>query len=123
MNHGYEYDVNVVSPGKIIREVTFVEPDICGVPTRRQLMCQVVDTLDSMTRGALVELGWTPPKPSAPPKKCLVKGCTNTNDQGRFIGDLCAPCHDMLTSGKLRTGTTFIHDMQARLHKIIDIAT
>ena len=60
---------------------------------------------------------------SPPPKCCLVKGCENHSSQGKFIGGLCLPCHTMLTTGKLRSGATFIHDMQARLHKIIDIAT
>jgi hypothetical protein len=64
-----------------------------------------------------------PPPPPAPPRKCLVDGCKNHSNQGKFIGDLCMPCHDMLTTGKLRGGATFIHNMQARLHKIIDIAT
>jgi hypothetical protein len=26
------------------------------------------------------------------PKKCLVKYCPNTSDQGHFIGELCTPC-------------------------------
>jgi hypothetical protein len=66
-----------------------------------------------------------PPPPPAPtlPRKCLVKGCTNHSNQGTFIGDLCMPCHEMITTGILRSGTTFIHNMQARLHKIIDLAT
>jgi hypothetical protein len=65
-----------------------------------------------------------PPPPPAPslPKKCLVDGCTHTSSQGRFIGDLCLPCHTMLTDGVVRPGHTFIHDMQARLHKIASIA-
>ncbi|WP_157639945.1 hypothetical protein [Burkholderia ubonensis] len=33
-------------------------------------------------------------------EKCIVKGCLNHRHQGRFIGDLCSPCHAMLTEGK-----------------------
>ena len=32
--------------------------------------------------------------------KCLVMGCTNHQGEGRFVGELCAPCHTMLTQGK-----------------------
>lgn len=129
MNHGYEYDVNVVPPGKIIREITFVEPGACGVPSRRQIMCQIIDTLDSMTRDALVELGWTPPMPPKPPpppmppKTCPVKGCTNTSAQGMFVDGLCMPCYDMVVTGRVGNGHTFIHSMRERLDHIAKIAT
>lgn len=59
--------------------------------------------------------------------KCLVKGCENRKGQGRFIGDLCAPCHEMLTTGKIKFGNTFIHALDKRvkffdlLNKISDI--
>ncbi len=32
--------------------------------------------------------------------KCLVDGCDNRDDQGKFIGRLCAPCFEYLTEGK-----------------------
>ena len=32
--------------------------------------------------------------------KCLVAGCTNHKNEGKFIGDLCSPCHTMLMLGK-----------------------
>jgi hypothetical protein len=31
-------------------------------------------------------------------KKCLVKDCPNHAHEGTFIGELCAPCHTMLTT-------------------------
>lgn len=34
-------------------------------------------------------------------KKCIVFGCTNHTDQGKFVGDLCAPCHHILTTGEV----------------------
>ncbi|MDD3885189.1 MAG: hypothetical protein PHW66_09720 [Gallionella sp.] len=129
MNHGYEYDVNVVPGGKIIRQVTFVEPGVTGLPQRTELMRQVIDCCDNLTRAALIELGWTPPTPpmppppAPPPKCCLVKGCENHSSQGKFVGDLCLPCHTMLTTAKISNGNTFINAMQARLNKIASIAT
>lgn len=149
MNHGYEYDVNVAPGGKIIREITFVDPARAGAPNRTQIMCQIIDTCDSMTRDALVELGWAPPAPRPPAphadkndplmerqkvygrgyeeppryKQCLVKGCTNHIDRGKFVGDICWPCYDMLRSGRASSaGTTFVHSMHDRLQHIATIA-
>ena len=46
------------------------------------------------------------------PKKCLVKGCGNYSDGGTFIGDLCAPCHRMITTGVVHhANPTFIGDL------------
>jgi len=47
--------------------------------------------------------------------KCIVYGCQNHKHQGSFEGDLCAPCHRMLTTGEPKHGTTFVHDMEARI--------
>lgn len=42
-------------------------------------------------------------------KKCLVHGCKNSSDQGTFIGDLCSPCHNMITTGNIHPcNITFI---------------
>lgn len=32
--------------------------------------------------------------------KCIVHGCQNHTHQGKFVGDLCMPCHIMLTTGR-----------------------
>ena len=32
--------------------------------------------------------------------KCIVKDCENHRHQGTFVGDLCAPCHEFITTGK-----------------------
>jgi len=54
-------------------------------------------------------------------EKCLVAGCPNTRDQGVFEGDLCMPCHIMITQGKIVSpGVTFIHDMADRLKELAD---
>ena len=31
---------------------------------------------------------------------CIVKGCINDKSQGRFVGDLCSPCHAFIATGK-----------------------
>lgn len=35
-----------------------------------------------------------------PPAKCITKECTNHVGEGKFVGDLCAPCWDYITNGK-----------------------
>ena len=37
------------------------------------------------------------PQPSA---KCIVKDCINHTNEGKFVGELCAPCWDYITNGK-----------------------
>lgn len=32
-------------------------------------------------------------------KRCMVHGCENRSHQGCFVGDMCAPCYAMITSG------------------------
>lgn len=50
------------------------------------------------------------------PMKCLVHGCENHSDQGRFIGELCSPCHEMITTGKVSPyGHTFIQELNKKL--------
>jgi len=31
--------------------------------------------------------------------KCIVKDCINQTHEGLFIGELCAPCHEFVTTG------------------------
>lgn len=62
------------------------------------------------------------PAPAQPPKKCIVKGCTNHSDEGKFVGNLCGPCHKMLIAGAIGSGGTFIHELRDRLHKIGKLA-
>jgi len=35
-------------------------------------------------------------------KRCIVWNCTNQTSEGSFIGDLCSPCHQFVTSGEGR---------------------
>jgi hypothetical protein len=36
------------------------------------------------------------PQPQA---KCIVKDCMNHTNEGKFVGELCAPCWDYITNG------------------------
>lgn len=50
--------------------------------------------------------------------KCIVYGCENYKHEGYFIGDLCSPCHNMITSGKPNYGATFIHDLRDQVKEL-----
>jgi len=32
--------------------------------------------------------------------KCIVKDCENHTHEGGFVGDLCSPCHEFITTGQ-----------------------
>ncbi len=54
--------------------------------------------------------------------KCVVHGCGNRKGEGGFVGDLCAPCHYMITTGIVGHGETFVHqnrDQLAAANKIV----
>lgn len=63
--------------------------------------------------------------------KCIVKGCANRPSQGMFVGELCKPCHSMITTGHIGHGETFVHqlakgfqrlkDEQSRIDDAIDV--
>ncbi len=36
-------------------------------------------------------------EPEPEPMACIVKDCENHKHQGRFVGDLCSPCHAFIT--------------------------
>ncbi len=47
--------------------------------------------------------------------KCIVHGCPNRKGEGTFFGDLCGPCHHMLTTGQVQEGgETFVHGLAQR---------
>ena len=35
-------------------------------------------------------------------EKCIVLNCTNRTSEGKFIGELCAPCHSFIVEGQGR---------------------
>lgn len=41
-------------------------------------------------------------------KKCIVHGCDNRETEGGFVGELCSPCHKMLTTGVLTPTNSFL---------------
>lgn len=47
-------------------------------------------------------------------KNCIVHKCTNNSDQGAFVGDLCAPCHNYLTTGKIGYTKSFLGDLRPK---------
>jgi len=49
--------------------------------------------------------------------ECIVKGCTNKKWQGRFVGDLCAPCHSYITNGKIGFTNSFLGKLKHELKK------
>ena len=44
-------------------------------------------------------------------KKCIVYGCENYKGEGAFIGDICYPCYQMITTGSDNPSTNFIHKL------------
>lgn len=44
-------------------------------------------------------------------RTCLIKGCENKTTEGFFEGKVCVPCYEMLISGQVGSGNTFIHEL------------
>lgn len=78
-----------------------------------------MNTYHSQIVDALVSIGWTPPPvppcPPIPVRRCIVWGCGNRSDQGKFNDNICWSCYNMLTSGEVGKGTTFIHNLDRNL--------
>ena len=62
-------------------------------------------------------------------KKCIVKGCPNHSDEGRFEGEMCMPCYNMITTGEYSRGNTVFHHaeherqlLKQALRKIREVA-
>jgi hypothetical protein len=52
-------------------------------------------------------------------KKCLTLGCENRYGEGTFVGDLCSPCHEMITTGRVHhRNPTFIGDLWRQADKL-----
>ena len=50
-------------------------------------------------------------------EKCIVKGCKNHPDAGKFVGVLCFPCWKMVTTGNISRGQTAFHDLQPAMNE------
>ncbi len=53
--------------------------------------------------------------------KCIVKGCINHTDEGGFIGVLCGPCYQMITTGEVKWGETFVHDLLFKNKRAVEL--
>jgi len=62
--------------------------------------------------------------PATPCSRCIVRGCENHKHQGRFVGDLCAPCHEYITIGRIGPTTSFLGRIDKALDalKVISVA-
>jgi hypothetical protein len=61
-----------------------------------------------------------PDRPAAL-KSCIVSGCPNRVGEGTFVGPLCKPCHEMIVSGVVGPGKTFVHRLVERLAEAHEI--
>ena len=64
-----------------------------GMYSRQQLQDAIccIDALNAQAKASM-----QPEKEM----KCIVKGCSNHQGEGKFVDTLCSPCHTMLTQGK-----------------------
>lgn len=44
-------------------------------------------------------------------KKCIVHGCNNRADQGRFVGEICSPCNTIITTGKVMSTDSLLNQI------------
>lgn len=44
--------------------------------------------------------------------KCIVKDCPNHTHEGKFIHDLCAPCHEFITRGEGKHSQAYRNSMK-----------
>jgi hypothetical protein len=45
-------------------------------------------------------------------EECIVAGCKNRKSQGKFVGDICSSCYEMITTGDAsKNSTNFIHSL------------
>jgi hypothetical protein len=52
------------------------------------------------------------------PKYCACWCCQNPKDDGKFVGEFCMPCYELITTGVGEYGTSFIHQLKSRLKNI-----
>jgi len=50
--------------------------------------------------------------------KCIVHGCQNHKHQGSFVGDICTPCYEMITTGKIENHHNFIAELNKKFNDI-----
>lgn len=47
--------------------------------------------------------------------KCIVLDCKNYKGEGVFVGDICRPCYDMITKGRMNPSYNFIYEIWLEL--------
>jgi hypothetical protein len=57
----------------------------------------ISDAISDAMFAALTTLRARLAQPEPEPEKCIVRDCENHKHQGRFVGDLCSPCHAFIT--------------------------
>ena len=60
-------------------------PDHEGIVTEQMIRDRMQEEIDELRQGEHI--------------KCIVKDCQNHIGQGRFVGNLCSPCHEFLSTG------------------------
>jgi len=76
--------------------------------TDRELMQQALDALEEYCeQGVLLRpierreaLRARLAQPEPEPVACIVKNCQNHRCEGKFVGDLCSPCHTFIMTGE-----------------------
>ena len=51
--------------------------------------------------------------------KCIVHGCPNRKNEGVFVGDICGPCYEYITTGKVGPTESFLGEIN-KAHCIIE---
>ena len=47
-----------------------------------------------------LQMGHLGPHQQPKPRRCIVKDCVNHTNEGEFIGTMCSPCHQFITTGE-----------------------
>lgn len=56
--------------------------------------------------------------------KCIVKGCENHTHEGMFVGNLCKPCHTMLTTGQVNPSNAwFVRAIEGAKEEVLKDVT
>jgi len=52
-------------------------------------------------------------------EECIVAGCKNRKSQGKFVGDICSPCYEMITTGNVNINSTnFISSLNSKFKEL-----
>ncbi|MEI6155197.1 MAG: hypothetical protein WCQ90_14045 [Deltaproteobacteria bacterium] len=54
-------------------------------------------------------------------KECIVLNCSNRSDQGTFVGDLCAPCYEFITTRKGKNSQAYRNAVEVGKNEILSL--